>query len=43
MPLADMGCYLPELPASDFVHWIQKNRLRDAEMRVIEKVVEINK
>lgn len=43
MPLADMGCYLPELPASDFVHWIQKNRLKDVEMRVIEKVVEINK
>lgn len=43
MPLTDMGDYLPELSTMDFEKWLQKNRVKDTEMTVLEKVVEIRK
>ncbi|MDE6494446.1 MAG: DUF4384 domain-containing protein [Bacteroidales bacterium] len=43
MPLTDMGDYLPELSTTDFERWLQKNRIKDTEMNVVEKVVEIRK
>lgn len=43
MPLTDMGDYLPELSTMDFERWLQKNRIKDTEMTVLEKVVEIKK
>lgn len=43
MPLTDMGDYLPELSTMDFEKWLQKNRVKDTEMTVVEKVVEIKK
>lgn len=43
MPLTDMGDYLPELSMMDFEKWLQKNRIKDTEMTVVEKVVEIKK
>ena len=43
MPLTDMGDYLPELSTMDFEKWLQKNRIKDIEMTVLEKVVEIRK
>lgn len=43
MPLTDMGDYLPELSMMDFEKWLQKNRVKDTEMTVVEKVVEIRK
>lgn len=43
MPLTNMGDYLPELSTMDFEKWLQKNRVKDTEMTVVEKVVEIKK
>lgn len=43
MPLTNMGDYLPELSTMDFEKWLKKNRVKDTEMTVVEKVVEIRK
>lgn len=43
MPLSEQGEYLPELNTANFEKWLQKNRVRDTEMSVVEKVIEITK
>lgn len=43
MPLTDSGEYLPELAAEDFERWLRRNRIKDENMCVKEKIVEIKK
>lgn len=43
MPITDSGEYLPELDLTDFERWLQRNRIKDENMCVKEKVVEIRK
>lgn len=43
MSLTDMGEYVNELPSDKFIVWLSKNRIRDENMQVIEKTVEIRK
>ncbi len=43
MPITDNGEYLPELDLTDFEKWLQRNRIKDENMCVKEKVVEIRK
>lgn len=43
MPLTDNGEYLPELSVADFERWLQRNRIKDENMCVTEKIVEIRK
>lgn len=41
MPITEQGEYLPELSVTDFRKWLRNNRVKDEEMQVVEKVVEI--
>ncbi len=43
MPLTENGEYLPELALADFERWLQRNRIKDESMCVVEKQVEIKK
>lgn len=43
MPLAEHGTYLPELSVPDFVKWLQRNRIKDEDMYVIQRMIEIKK
>ena len=43
MPLTEQGEYLPELSATDFEKWLQRNRIKDENMYVIQKMIEIKK
>ena len=43
MPLTENGEYVPELPKEKFDKWLLKNRLKDEDMQVIQKVVEVRK
>lgn len=41
MPLTEQGEYLPELSTADFDKWLQRNRIKDENMYVIQKMIEI--
>lgn len=41
MPLTEQGEYLPELSSTDFDKWLQRNRIKDENMYVIQKMIEI--
>ena len=41
MPLTEQGEYLPELSTTDFDKWLQRNRIKDENMYVIQKMIEI--
>ncbi len=43
MPLTEQGAYLPELPTADFDKWLQRNRTKDENMYVIQRMIEIRK
>lgn len=43
MPITENGEYLPELSLADFERWLQRNRIKDENMCVTEKIVEIRK
>lgn len=43
MPISDMGEFVPELSIEDFQKWLRRNRVKDNQMQVIEKSVEIRK
>ena len=43
MPLTEQGEYLPELSTSKFDKWLQRNRIKDENMYVIQKIIEIRK
>lgn len=43
MPLTDSGEYLPELAIFEFEDWVQRNRIKDESMQIIEKPIEIKK
>lgn len=43
MPLTDRGEFLPELSVADFDKWLNKNRVRDEQMTVMTKVLEIKR
>ena len=43
MPLTEDGEYVPELPKNKFDKWLLKNRVKDEDMQVIQKVVEVRK
>lgn len=43
MPLTKQGEYVPELSLSKFSEWLQKNRIKDENMQVIYKTIEIKK
>lgn len=43
MPLTEQGEYLPELSTADFDRWLQRNRVKDENMYVIQKTIEIRK
>lgn len=42
MPLTDNGEYVPELTTQKFEKWLQKNRVKDENMYVIQKMIEIS-
>lgn len=41
MPLTEMGEYVMELPFDKYAAWLRKNKIKDADMQMIEKIVEI--
>ncbi len=43
MPLTEHGEYVPELDLSKFTEWLQKNRIKDENMYVTNRIVEIIK
>lgn len=43
MPLTSQGEFLPELSVSEFNKWLQRNRVKDENMYVTQKVLEIKK
>ena len=43
MPLTEQGEFVPELSVSDFDKWLQRNRIKDENMYVIQKMIEIRK
>ncbi|MDE5567369.1 MAG: DUF4384 domain-containing protein [Muribaculaceae bacterium] len=43
MPLTEQGEYVPELTIPKFDKWLQKNRVKDENMYVIQKIIEIRK
>lgn len=43
MPITEAGEYLPELSTEKFYKWLRKNRMKDIDMQVLEKVMEIRK
>lgn len=43
MPLSEQGEYLPELNTANFEKWLNKNRIRDNEMSIVQKLLEIKK
>ena len=43
MPLTEQGEYVPELVSADFDKWLQRNRIKDENFCVIQKMIEINK
>lgn len=43
MPLTEQGAYLPELSVHDFDKWLQRNRIKDEDMYVIQRMIEIKK
>ena len=43
MPLTQQGEFLPELPVGDFNKWLQRNRIKDENMLVIERIIAIKK
>ncbi len=43
MPLSNMGAYVDELSIEDFDKWLQRNRVDDAGMQIVQKTIEIRK
>lgn len=43
MPLTEQGEFLPELSSAEFDKWLGRNRIKDENMYVIEKIIEIRK
>lgn len=43
MPLSDKGAYVDELSIEDFDKWLQRNRVDDAGMQIVQKTIEIRK
>lgn len=43
MPLTDVGEYVPELTTQKFEKWLQKNRVKDENMYVVQRMIEILK
>ena len=43
LPMSEEGEYVPEIPSDKFLKWLNKNRINDETMQVIEKTVEIRK
>ncbi len=42
MPITEQGEYLPELNSQKFEKWLQKNRSKDDEMYIVQKIIEIS-
>ena len=41
MPITETGEYVPQLSSDDFSEWLYRNRMRDPDLQIMEKIVEI--